>query len=204
LRQVYCDSFEPPARNAICGAGAGTLVARTGYTGEDGFEIFPRAEDAAMWWNRILEIGAPLGLKPCGLGSRDTLRMEMCYPLNGNDLSPVRTPLVAGLGMFVDLTKENFIGRDVLVAQKEQGLGERLAAIRTLEKGAPPRAHYGVWKDGAQIGELCSGTLSPSLELGIGLAYLPLAFATPGTAVEIDVRGRRLAAVVEKKPLYRK
>jgi aminomethyltransferase len=144
------------------------------------------------------------GIKPCGLGARDTLRMEMCYPLNGNDLSPERTPIEAGLGFFVDLEKGDFTGRAVLAEQKAAGAKQRLAAFKMIGAAPPPRSHYAVWKDGAQIGETCSGGLSPSLGCGIGLAYLPAEFAKPGTAIEIDVRGRRFPAQVEKKPLWRK
>jgi aminomethyltransferase len=180
------------------------LVARTGYTGEDGFEIFYPATAAARVWSRILELGKPLGIRPCGLGARDTLRMEVCYPLNGSDLSPDRTPLEAGLGFFVDFEKPNFIGRDALLCQKQQGLKQRLVPIKTSGKTPPPRAHYGVFVDGLQIGELTSGTQSPSLNTGIGLAYLDLAYAKPGQTVEFDVRGRKFPATVEKKPLYKK
>ena len=154
-------------------------------------------------WQDILRKGAEFGIKPCGLGARDTLRMEMCYPLNGNDLSPERTPIEAGLGFFVDLEKGDFIGRPVLAQQKADGVKQRLAAFKMTGAAPPPRSHYGVWKDGAQIGETCSGGLSPTLGSGIGLAYLPVEFAKPGTAIEIDIRGRRFPAQVEKKPLHR-
>jgi aminomethyltransferase len=179
------------------------FVARTGYTGEDGFELFCPAGDAVAVWNAVLSSGAAFGIKPCGLGARDTLRMEMCYPLNGNDLSPERTPLEAGLGFFVDLSKPQFTGRTTLAAQKASGTSKRLAAFKMVGATPPPRSHYGVWKEGVQIGETSSGGLSPSLRCGIGLAYLPVALATPGTEIEIDIRGRRFPAVVEKKPLYR-
>ena len=127
----------------------------------------------------------------------------MCYPLNGNDLSPERTPIEAGLGFFVDLEKQDFIGRTVLAQQKSAGLAQRLAAFKMIGATPPPRSHYAVWKDGVQIGETCSGGLSPTLGCGIGLAYLPVALAKPGTAIEIDIRGRRFPAQVEKKPLVR-
>ena len=180
------------------------LVARTGYTGEDGFELFYPAAAGGKIWNRLLELGEPLGVKPCGLGARDTLRMEVCYPLNGADLLPVRTPFEAGLGLFVDLQKPEFVGRDALLTQKESGLKQRLVAIKADGKSPPLRAHYGVFVGDERIGELTSGTQSPSLGTGIGLGYLEVSFAHPGQKVEIDVRGRRFAATVEKKPLYRK
>ena len=195
-----------PQRNGIVRmdiGGVPLFIARTGYTGEDGFELFCPAGDAVRLWNDVLAAGAAFGIKPCGLGARDTLRMEVCYPLNGNDLSPERSPLEAGLGFFVALEKPEFIGRTVLARQKAEGVKQRLAAFKMIGAAPPPRSHYGVWKDGAQIGETCSGGLSPTLGCGIGLAYLPVAFAKPGTAIEIDIRGRRFPALVEKKPLHR-
>jgi aminomethyltransferase len=198
---------ELPTRNQIRESriqGIPVLLARTGYTGEDGFELFYPAAAAAVVWNHLLEVGAPLGVKPCGLGARDTLRMEVCYPLNGADLSPTRTPLEAGLGFFVDLEKPEFVGRNPLLAQKEMGLRQRLVALKSDGKSPPPRAHYSVFVGDARVGELTSGTQSPSLGIGIGLGYVDVSFSKPGQKVEIDVRGRRFAATVEKKPLYKK
>jgi aminomethyltransferase len=179
------------------------FVARTGYTGEDGFELFCPAEHAVKLFNDVLTTGAAFDIKPCGLGARDTLRMEMCYPLNGNDLSPDRTPIEAGLGFFVDLNKPEFVGRSVLAEQKTNGPARRLAAFKMVGTAPPPRSHYPVWKDGTQIGETCSGGLSPTLKCGIGLAYLPPEHAKAGTSIEVDIRGRRFPALVEKKPLHR-
>jgi aminomethyltransferase len=196
-----------PGRNQIQEMrilGIPVLVARTGYTGEDGFELFYPAAAGALVWNRLLELGGPLGAKPCGLGARDTLRMEVCYPLNGADLSPDRTPLEAGLGFFVDLQKAEFVGRSALLMQQEAGLKQRLVALKAAGKSPPPRAHYGVFVGDKRVGELTSGTQSPSVGTGIGLGYLDISFADPGQKVEIDVRGRRFAATVEKKPLYKK
>src|SRR6266513_5947503 len=135
-------------------------IARTGYTGEDGVEVFFRARDAAKFWNLVLERGAKFGTKPCGLGARDTLRLEMCYPLNGSDLSPDRNPIEAGLGFFVDLEKPNFTGRKELLRIKNDGPRERLIPFRMKGKSPPPRPHYAVWHDGEAIGEVTSGTLS--------------------------------------------
>jgi aminomethyltransferase len=196
-----------PGRNRIQELriqGIPILVARTGYTGEDGFELFYPAAVAAVIWNHLLERGALLGVKPCGLGARDTLRMEVCYPLNGADLSPTRTPLEAGLAFFIDLEKPEFLGRDSLLAQKESGPKQRLVALKADGKSPPLRAHYSVFVGDAQVGELTSGTQSPSLGIGIGLGYVEVPFSKPGQKVEIDVRGRRFAATVEKKPLYKK
>jgi aminomethyltransferase len=192
-----------PGRNEVKQVtrdGISFVIACTGYTGEEGYELFFPAKAAPELWNRILEKGAALGIKPCGLGARDTLRLEMCYPLNGSDLSPDHTPLEAGLSIFVDLNKPAFIGRDALVAQREGGIPMRLAPLRMTDKGPPPRAHYPVLKDGAQVAELSSGTLSPSLGFGIGMAYLPSDLARIGQELEIEIRGRRFAAVVERKP----
>ncbi len=182
------------------------VIARTGYTGEDGFELFFPARASAVVWDDLLAAGAPLGLIPCGLGSRDSLRLEACYPLNGSDLSADRTPLAAGLGIFVALEKGDFVGRDVLLKQKtDGGPTERLAAFRMTEKCPPPRPHYQVHAEGDYpVGETTSGGLSPTLDAGIGMAYLPATLAKAGTPIQIDIRGKRFAAVVEKKPLYKR
>ena len=182
--------------------GAKLMVSRTGYTGELGYELFLPASQAVALWEAI---AADPRVAPAGLGARDTLRLEMCYPLNGSDLSPERTPIEAGLGFFVDLEKPEFMGREVLARQKAEGHSVRLTAIQYTEKGAPPRAHYPVTDEtGAVVGELCSGVLSPSMMTGIGMAYLPAALAKPGTPLKIDVRGRLFPAQVVKKPFYRK
>ena len=196
-----------PSRNSIVDFpfdGTTVSVARTGYTGEDGIEVFFHASDAVMFWNAALGKGKQFGIKPCGLGARDTLRLEMCYPLNGSDLSPERNPIEAGLGFFVDLTKPDFIGRDVLVKTKEKGPREKLVPFRMKEKGPPPRPHYAVFEDGERIGEVTSGTLSPSLNWGVGMAYLSTARAKIGTQVDIEIRGQKFPATIEKKPLYKK
>lgn len=194
-----------PKRNHIAQTqvnGVSLLIARTGYTGEDGFELFCKAEHAVDVLKSVLETGAEFGIQPCGLGARDTLRLEMCYPLNGNDLSADTTPLEAGLGFFVDLSK-TFIGSETLLQQKAAGVTRRLAAFKMTGKTPPPRSHYEVWVNGSKVGETSSGGLSPSLGTGIGMAYLPVALATPGTEIEIDIRGKRYPAVLEKKPLYK-
>jgi aminomethyltransferase len=179
-------------------------VARTGYTGEDGIEVFFRATDAVKFWNAALERGKPFEINPCGLGARDTLRLEMCYPLNGSDLSPERNPIEAGLGFFVDLIKPNFIGREALLETKEKGPREKLVPFRMKEKGPPPRPHYAVFENGERIGEVTSGTLSPSLNWGVGMAYLSTTRAKIGAKIDIEIRGQKFPATVEKKPLYKK
>ncbi len=194
---------ELPSRNGIKRLemeGQEIWICRTGYTGEDGFEFFCPASKGIAWFERFIAAGA----KPCGLGARDSLRLEMCYPLNGSDLSPTHTPIEAGLGFFCALDK-NFIGADVLRKQKTEGPAIRLCAIEYTGKGAPPRAHYGIYLPGGDaVGELTSGVLSPSLMTGIGMGYLPVELARPGTELAIDVRGKKFPAIVVKKPFYKK
>jgi len=204
---LFGKEIELPARNHIVDVPFGTTnvsVARTGYTGEDGIEVFFPASDAVKFWRAALERGKPLGIKPCGLGARDTLRLEMCYPLNGSDLSPERNPIEAGLGFFVDLTKPDFVGRDALLKTKQSGPAEKLVPFRMTKKGPPPRPHYAVFRNGEQIGEVTSGTLSPSLNWGIGMAYVSSAHAKIGAEIDIEIRAQKFRATVEKKPLYRK
>ena len=204
---LFGKEIEQPARNHIVDVPFDTTtasVARTGYTGEDGIEVFFRANDAVKFWSAVLEQGKTLGIKPCGLGARDTLRLEMCYPLNGSDLSPERNPIEAGLGFFVDLVKPNFVGRDALAKTKEFGPREKLVPFRMKEKGPPPRPHYAVFRNGERIGQVTSGTLSPSLNWGIGMAYVSSAHAKIGTEIDIEIRTQKFPATVEKKPLYRK
>jgi aminomethyltransferase len=183
-------------------------VARTGYTGEDGFEVIaPVPIVINTIWTRILEAGRPFGLKPCGLGARDTLRTEMGYPLYGHELDEHITPIEAGLGFFVALDKGEFVGRSVLAEQKAKGVSKKCVALKMTDKSAPPRPHYPIWSGDAgakQIGEVVSGTQSPSLGIGIGMGYVPPQFAKPGTAIKIEIRGKRFAAIVVPKPIYRK
>ena len=204
---LFGEDIDLPPRNHIIKlgfAGTNVSVARTGYTGEDGVEVFFRAQDAAEFWNAALDKGKPFGIKPCGLGARDTLRLEVCYPLNGSDFSPERNPIEAGLGFFVDLTKPNFVGRKALVKTKENGSAEKLAAFRMEGKGPPPRPHYSIFRNGERIGEVTSGTLSPSLNYGIGMAYVSAPHAKIGTRIDIEIRGQKFPAIIEKKPLYKK
>ena len=204
---LFGEDIDLPPRNHIVELGfdgTNVSVARTGYTGEDGVEVFFRAQDAAEFWNAALDKGKPFGIKPCGLGARDTLRLEVCYPLNGSDFSPERNPIEAGLGFFVDLTKPNFVGRKALVKTKENGSAEKLAAFRMEGKGPPPRPHYSIFRNGERIGEVTSGTLSPSLNYGIGMAYVSAPHAKIGTRIDIEIRGQKFPAIIEKKPLYKK
>jgi aminomethyltransferase len=207
FRALFGKDVDLPSRNHIVDFpvnGTNVSVARTGYTGEDGVEVFFRGSDAVKFRNIALEKGEPFGIKPCGLGARDTLRLEMCYPLNGSDLSPERNPIEAGLGFFIDLTKLNFIGRDVLLKIKENGPREKLVPFRMKEKGPPPRPHYAVFENSERIGEVTSGTLSPSLNWGVGMAYVSAARAKIGAQIDIEIRERKFPAIIEKKPLYKK
>lgn len=209
-----CFENDPPLASSLhkneitrCNfAGQTTLVSRTGYTGEDGFEVVAPPQITEALWNKILSVGKPFGLKPAGLGARDTLRTEACYPLYGNDLNEVTTPLEAGLGYFVSFDKGDFIGRSVLAEQKAAGPAKKLVAFKMTGRCAPPRPHYPLWTADAseRVGEATSGTQSPTLGMGIGMGYLPPQFAVPNTAIGIEIRGQKLAAVVVPKPFYRK
>ncbi len=184
--------------------GGDVLVSRTGYTGEDGFEIVGRPDSIEQVWNAVLTVGGPFGVKPCGLGARDTLRTEVCYPLYGHELDAVTTPIEAGLSIFVSFDKGEFNGDAVLAEQKVQGSKKKLAAFKMAEKSAPPRPHYPIWANGAKVGEVTSGTQSPSLGIGIGMGYVPPELAKPHTQIEIEIRGRRSPALIGAKPIYHK
>jgi len=180
------------------------LVSRTGYTGEDGFEIVGSDEAIRHIWDKTLAVGAPFGIKPCGLGARDTLRTEVCYPLYGHELDEETTPIEAGVGFFVSLDKGNFNGRSVLAGQNAGDVKKKLVAFKMTEKSAPPRPHYPIWANGASVGIVTSGTQSPSMNIGIGMGYLPPEFAKRDTKIEIEIRGKRFAAVVVQKPIYKR
>jgi aminomethyltransferase len=184
--------------------GADVLVSRTGYTGEDGFEIVGRDDSIRQIWDAVLTVGQPFGVKPCGLGARDTLRTEVCYPLYGHELDENTTPMEAGLDSFVSLDKDGFTGRNILAEQKANGVRKKLAAFKMTGKSAPPRPHYSIWANDAGIGQVTSGTQSPSLGIGIGMGYVPPEQAKPGTPVEIEIRGKYSPALIVPKPIYRK
>jgi aminomethyltransferase len=179
-------------------------VGRTGYTGEDGFEVIAPAEKIEAVWNRLLAAGQGFGLKPAGLGARDTLRTEVCYPLYGHELDEDTTPIEAGVGFFVALDKGDFTGRSVLAEQKAAGTKKKLAAFKMTGKSAPPRPQYPILANGTVIGQVVSGTQSPSLGIGIGLGYVPPEFAKPGTNLEIEIRGKAAPAMVVPKPIYKR
>jgi len=175
-------------------------VARTGYTGEDGFEIFCASDEATKLWTELTARGAT----PCGLGARDTLRLEMCYPLHGQDITETTTPLEAGLERFVALDKPDWIGREALLAQKNGGLTRKLVPFKMMEKAPPPRPRYPLLANGRVVGQVTSGAPSPSLGIGIGMGYVEADAAAPGTILGVEVRGSAFAAVVETKPLWKK
>jgi aminomethyltransferase len=184
--------------------GHDVMVSRTGYTGEDGFEIVGNDQCIREIWDTVLEIGSPFGTKPCGLGARDTLRTEVCYPLYGHELDENTGPIEAGVGFFVALDKGDFVGRAVLAEQKAKGVAKKCVAFKMTGKSAPPRPQYPIYANGARIGEVVSGTQSPSLNMGIGMGYVPPEFAKAGTAIEIEIRGKCSPAVIVPKPIYKK
>ncbi len=178
-------------------AGAGTLVCGTGYTGEDGVELLLAGADASSLWRALLEAGAT----PCGLGARDTLRLEACFPLHGNDIGPDRNPIEAGLG-WCCREETGFVGAEAVAATRAAGPAERLVPFAIPGRGIPRRGNPILTPEGERAGTVTSGSFSPSLELGIGMGYVRSDLANPGERVEIDVRGRRRAAEVRAKPLY--
>jgi aminomethyltransferase len=184
-------------------AGERLLVSRTGYTGEDGFEIFAPADRVGAVWDRILAVTLQLGGMACGLAARDTLRLEAGLPLCGTDMDRTTTPLEAGLGWVVKLGKPDFVGRDALAAQHARGLPRHLVGL-VMEESGVPRHGFAVYAGSESVGWVTSGTRSPTLERFIAMAYVPPALAVPGTQVAVDVRGRRHAARVVQRPFYRR
>ncbi len=177
------------------------ILSNTGYTGAGGFELYFYPENASKIWKALFEAGAAYGLKPIGLGARDTLRLEMGFCLYGNDLDDTTSPLEAGLGWITKFVNgKEFIGRQLLEKQKVEGLTRKLAGFELLDKGIPRAGYVLTTPDGEPIGVVTSGTLSPTRKIGIGLGYMKPEFAVPGTEIALDVRGRRLRAVVVKPP----
>jgi aminomethyltransferase len=184
-------------------AGVRGLVSRTGYTGEDGFELFVPVTEARTVWDAVLAAVRRSGGLPCGLAARDTLRLEAGLPLCGSDMDEDTTPLEAGIGWVVKLRKGSFVGRDALARQAEGGVARRLVGLQLEEAGIPRHGHV-VWCGEARIGTVTSGTKSPTLGTFIGMAYVDAGSARPGTAVAVEIRGRRLAAHVVERPFYRR
>jgi aminomethyltransferase len=183
-------------------AGVPCIISRTGYTGEDGFELYCPPDRAVHLWNALLEAGKAAGLVPAGLGARDTLRTEMKYALYGNDIDDAHTPLEAGLGWIVKIDKGEFVGRSALSAQKAGGIQRKLVGFEMREPGIP-RHGYAILKDGKPVGEVTSGTQGPTVKKAIGIGYVPTALAAEGSSFEIDIRGRPVRAEVVKTPFKR-
>jgi aminomethyltransferase len=180
------------------------LIARTGYTGEDGFEVYLSPANAPALWRALLEAGRPLGLVPTGLGARDTLRLEACMALYGNDIDDTTTVLDADLGWILKLGKPGpFNGRAILEKQKAEGTSRKLVAFELTDRGIPRHGHE-CYAGGQKVGVVTSGTHAPFLKKPLGMAYLPVALSQVGSAFEVDIRGKRVPAVVVPKPHYKR
>jgi len=179
-------------------AGVPALVCGTGYTGEPGVELLLPPAQAAAVWRALLEAGA----EPAGLGARDTLRLEVCFHLHGNEIGPDRNPIEAGLGWCCK-EETGFVGAEAIAAARAEGTAERLIALTLSERGVP-RAGNPLLHEGERVGELTSGTFAPSLGLGAGIGYVRSDLAQPGTPLEVDIRGRLRAAEIKPMPLYEK
>lgn len=196
-------------RDDVDVAGIKTLVSRTGYTGEDGFELYLDAADAPALWEKILEEGKADGVVPCGLGARDTLRFEARLPLYGQELGPEISPLEAGIGFAVKLQKEaDFIGKEALQKQKEEGVSRKLVGIELIGRGIPRNGYPVYAADAAEndeaIGYVTSGTQSPTLKKNLGLAFIKADYAAIGTTLTVEIRGKRIEAVTVKAPFYKR
>ncbi len=205
-RLVDADLSAVPGFSAITANvdGVSCMLGRTGYTGEDGYEIYCPIEHVAQIWDRLLDTGGPDGLRPIGLGARDTLRLESRMALYGNEISPEITPLEAGLAWAVKLDKGPFIGRDALAQQKAAGVPRRLVGFKMVERGGVPRSHYEVQVDGKAVGFVTSGTASPTLGENIGLALIDRTASGIGKPLDIIIRGKPVRAVQVRTPFYRR
>jgi len=184
-------------------AGRQALISRTGYTGEDGFELYVAPADAAYLWDRLLEAGQGHGLTPAGLGARDSLRLEAAMALYGHEIDDTRTPWEAGLNWTVKLDKGEFVGRQALVATPPEEAPNRLVGFEVTGRGIARQGNT-VLQNGEEVGVVTSGTFSPTFKKALGLAYLPTPLATPGTTLTLGVRGKELEAVVVETPFYRR
>jgi len=178
------------------------LVSATGYTGAGGFEVYFENQHAGQIWNAIFEAGAPYGIKPIGLGARDTLRLEMGFCLYGNDIDDTTSPIEAGLGWVTKFTK-SFTNSEALLAQKEAGVSRKLVGFEMIDRGIPRHDYAIVDEQGNGIGKVTSGTQSPSLQKAIGMGYVDKAFAKEGTAIYIDIRNQKIKAKIVKFPFYK-
>lgn len=199
LQNIKFFTFHPNMK--ICGKEV--IVSRTGYTGEDGFEIYSRPEDACLLWDCLLAAGRDEGLVPVGLGARDTLRFEAALPLYGQEISEKISPLEAGLEKFVKPGKGDFIGRDALVKQLEQGVKRKLIGFEMIERGIP-RSHYEVQVAGKNVGFVTTGSYSPSLDKNIGLALLESDYSSVGCMIDILIRNKPVRAIITALPFHKK
>jgi aminomethyltransferase len=184
-------------------AGIDCMVSRTGYTGEDGFEIYTRSREPGTMWDALMDAGKSEGLLPIGLGARDTLRLEATLMLYGNDIDETTTVLEAGLGWLVKLKNGDFIGKAALEKQKEEGIDRKLSGFEVMGRGIA-RPHYSVFAEGVKTSEVRSGTYAPYLKKSIGLTYLPVDYAEPGKEIEIEIRGKRTKAQIVPLPFYKR
>jgi aminomethyltransferase len=187
------------ARGAVAGVPA--LISRTGYTGEDGFEIYAPAARAAELWHALMEAGRPAGVQAIGLGARDTLRLEMKFALYGNDIDATTDPLEAGLGWVVKPAKGDFIGRAAIEEHRARGASRKLIGFEMVER-AIPRHGYRILADGRPVGAVTSGSFGPSVERGIGMGYVPADLAAVGSGLDVEIRGRTEAARVARTPFH--
>ena len=195
-----------PYYNFVVGDFAGvehTIISATGYTGAGGFEIYVKNESIQQVWDKVFEAGASYGIKPVGLAARDTLRLEMGYCLYGNDINDTTSPIEAGLGWITKFTKD-FIDADFLKKQKEEGVSRKLIAFEMIDRGIPRHDYPIVDTDGNEIGIVTSGTMSPSMKLGIGLGYVKTEFTKLETEIFISIREKGIKAKVVKLPFYKK
>ncbi len=183
--------------------GINSIISRTGYTGEDGFELYCASGDASKLWNELLSTGKSQGILPAGLGARDTLRLEAAYCLYGHELDEQTNPLEASLSWTVKLQKGDFIGRDALLKVKEHGSKRKLIGIELIERGVP-RGGYAIYENEQVIGTLTSGAPAPTLNKNVGLGYVEAAHAVIGHTVHIDIRGRRISAHIVALPFYKR
>lgn len=184
-------------------AGVHTLISRTGYTGEDGFELYVPPSQSPDVWRSLMEVGSPLGLQPAGLGARDTLRLEASMALYGHEIDDTTTPWEAGLDWTVKMAAGDFLGRDALLEQQQRGTDRRLVGFEVQGRGIAREGHL-VMQGDQEVGRVTSGTYSPTFKKALGMAYVPLNLAEPGQPLVLDVRGKRLEAKVAETPFYRR
>jgi aminomethyltransferase len=204
LLAPLCEGIDPLSAAAFTFAearvaGVECTVARTGYTGEPGAELICAATEVVALWDALIDAGAV----PCGLGARDALRLEVCYPLHGNDITEETNAIEAGLG-WVCASDKQYVGSDAIARTRAEGPKRKLVALRMDEERAVPRPGCAILDGGEAVGVVTSGTFSPTLQRGIGLGYVPTGLADPDTAIAVDVRGRTLMAHTARKPLYTK